>query len=71
MRPLKGENKMFIAIWRDCLDDLHTWSFENEESLKDSAFNDPSFPTDEVVIHKLCNTTFEVVDTFKLRLTQI
>ena len=47
--------------------------FDNtEESLKDSAFNDPSFPTDEAVIHKLCNTTFEVVDTFKkLRLTQI
>ena len=71
MRPLKGENKMFIAIWRDGMDDLQTRSFDNEESLKDSAFNDPRFPTDEVVIHKLCNTTFEVVDTFKLRLTQI
>lgn len=62
---------MFIAIWNGWDDEVHTRAFSDEESLQDSAFNDASFPTETAVIHKLCNTTFEVVDTFRLRLTQI
>ena len=62
---------MFIAIWKVWDEEVRTRAFSDEESLQDSAFNDASFPTETAVIHKLCDTTFEVVDTFKLRLAQV
>ena len=43
----------------------------DENDLKEHALNNPHFPTEEAVIHKICDTTFEVIDTFKFQLTQL
>jgi hypothetical protein len=61
---------MFIAIfWENS--ERTTLTMMDENDLKEHALNDPNFPTEEAVIHKICDTTFEVIDTFKFRLTQL
>lgn len=62
---------MFIAIYVDDQHEKTTLTMMDEKDLKNHALNDPNFPTEKAVIHKICDTTFEVIDTFKFQLTQL
>lgn len=62
---------MFVAIFHDDEGDPSVRVFLEESFLKEASLNDPHFPTEEAVIHKVCDTTFEVIDTFKFQLTQL
>ena len=62
---------MFVAIYHDDEGDPSVRVFLEESFLKEASLNDPHFPTEEAVIHKVCDTTFEVIDTFKFQLAQL